>query len=227
MKIQNTENKNQLIIGPAVAVDTLIFTIRNNKLMLLLIKIGSGTYKNNWALPGGIVQLDETLNEAAKNILKKKAGIKGVYMEQLYTFGDINRDVRGRMISVAYFALVNSDKINLKTMDYYSDIQWKNIKKLPSLAFDHQKIIKHGIVRLRRKIEYTNVAYGLLNKEFTLTEMQKVYEIVWDKKLDKRNFRKQIQKLGIIESTGKTQQGGRNRPAKLYRFKDKKLVFTK
>ena len=227
MKVQNTKNTNRLIIGPAVAVDTLIFTIKNNKLMILLIQIGSGPYKKKWALPGGIVQLDETLDEAAKRVLKEKAGIKGIYMEQLYTFGDLDRDSRGRMISVAYFALVNSDKINLKTMDYYSDIQWQDVKKLPPLAFDHQKIIKQGLIRLRRKMEYTNVAYGLLNKEFTLTEMQKVYEIVWDKELDKRNFRKQIQKLGIIESTGKMQHGGRNRPAKLYRFKDRKLIFTK
>ncbi len=228
MKIQNTKQKNNLIIGPAVAVDTLIFTIRNNDLMILLIKIKDGPYKNKWALPGGLVQIDETLDMAAKRVLRKKAGVKGVYLEQLYTFGDLNRDKRGRIISVAYFALLNSDKLKLKTLeDFYSDIAWKNINSLPPLAFDHKKIINYGLERLKRKMEYTNVVYGFLPQEFTLTEMQKVYETVWNKKLDKRNFRKQVQKLGIIEPTGKTRHSERNRPAKLYRFKDRKLIFTK
>ena len=227
MKIQNTKDKNNMIIGPAVAVDTLIFTIRKDKLMVLLIEIGSGPYKNKWALPGGLVQIDETLDETAKNVLKKKAGIKGIYMEQLYTFSDIDRDVRGRMISVAYFALVNSDKLNLKTMDYYSDIDWVEVNKLPSMAFDHKKIIEYGLDRLRSKIDYSNIVYGLLPKEFTLTQLQRIYEIVLNKSIDKRNFRKQILKFDLLEETGKEQSGVKNRPAKLYKFKRMKLVFTK
>ncbi len=227
MKIQNTSKKNDLIVGPAVAVDTLIFTIRNDNLMVLLIKIKNGPYKYKWALPGGLVQIDETLDTAAKRVLNKKAGVKGVYLEQLYTFSDLNRDKRGRIISVAYFALVNSDRLKLKTLeDFYSDIAWKNINSLPSLAFDHKKIISYGLERLKRKMEYTNVAYGFLPQEFTLTEMQKVYEIVWNKKLDKRNFRKQIKKLNIIEAVGK-KTSTKSRPAELFRFKERKLVFTK
>ncbi len=227
MKIQNTKNKNELIIGPAVAVDTLIFTIKNDKLMTLLIQIGDGPYKNKWALPGGIVQIDETLDNSAKNILKKKAGISGVYMEQLYTFSDLNRDVRGRIVSVAYFALVSSDKFNLKTMDYYSDIGWCDVKNLPQLAFDHKKIIKYGLDRLQNKIEYSNIVYGLLPETFTLTEMQQIYEIILDKKIDKRNFRKKILSLNLLEATKKVRAGAKHRPAKLYKFKKKKLMFTK
>jgi len=227
MRVQNTENKNELIVGPAVAVDTLIFTIEDKKLKILLIQIGSGIYKNKWALPGGIVQLDETLDQAAKNVLRKKAGLKGVYMEQLYTFGDLDRDIRGRMISIAYFALVNSNKFKLETMDYYSDIKWIDVKKLSKLAFDHKKIVDYGLMRLKRKLEYTNVVYGLLTREFTLTELQNVYQIVWDKQIDKRNFRKHILSLDIIEETKKIRTGGKYRPAKLYKFKKKKLIFTK
>ncbi|HFC36335.1 MAG TPA: NUDIX hydrolase [Candidatus Moranbacteria bacterium] len=228
MKVQNTRNKdNNVIIGPAVAVDALIFTIRDGDLMVLLIKIGSGPYKNKWALPGGIVQIDETLDDTAKRVLKEKAGVRGIYMEQLYAFSELKRDIRWRMISVAYFALVNSDKINLKTMDYYSDIDWIKVSKLPKMAFDHKKIIKYGLKRLRAKIEYTNIVYGLLGDEFTLTELQNVYEIILNQKIDKRNFRKKILSMNLLEETKKIKRGLKHRPAKLYRFKDRKLIFTK
>jgi len=227
MKIQNTKNKNNLIIGPAVAVDTLIFTVREDKLMVLLIKVGSGPYKNKWALPGGMVQIDETLDKAAKRVLKKKAGIDGIYMEQLYTFSDINRDTRGRVISVAYFALVSSDEFKLKTMDYYSSIAWHDVRNLPKMAFDHKKIIQFGLERLQAKIEYSNIVYGLLPETFTLTEMQKIYEIILGKEIDKRNFRKKILSLEILKETKKLRAGAKHRPAKLYKFKKRELVFTK
>ncbi|XLQ20534.1 MAG: NUDIX hydrolase [Candidatus Moraniibacteriota bacterium] len=227
MKIQNTKRKDELIIGPAVAVDTLIFTIREGKLMTLLIEIGSGKYENKWALPGGIVQIDETLDQAAKNVLKKKAGIKGVYMEQLYSFSSLKRDIRGRMISVAYFALVNSDKLDLKTMDYYSDIDWVDVEELPQMAFDHKEMIVFGVERLRAKIEYSNIVYGLLPKTFTLTEMQQVYEIILGTIVDKRNFRKKILSLNILAETKKVKEGMKHRPAKLYKFKKRELIFTK
>ncbi len=226
-KTKNNSYKFDVIIGPAVATDVLIFTIKDNKLNVLLIKIASGPYKNKWALPGGLVQINETLDMTAKRVLQEKAGIKGIYLEQLYTFSDLNRDIRGRVISVAYFALVDSDKFNLKTMEkYYSDIRWHSVNSLPSLAFDHRKIVKYGYNRLKGKLEYTNIAYGLLPYEFTLPEMQKVYEIILDQKLDKRNFRKKIKLLNIIEPTGKVKHA-RTRPAKLYRFKKRQLEFVK
>ncbi len=227
MKIQNTNKKQDLIVGPALAVDTLIFTIREEKLMVLLIEIGNGPYKDKWALPGGIVQIDETLDKAAKNVLKKKAGIEGVYMEQLYAFSGLKRDVRGRVVSVAYFALVDSDELNLKTMDYYSDIAWHDVRKLPKLAFDHKEIVQYGLVRLQSKIEYSNIVYGLLPKMFTLTDMQNVYEIILGEKIDKRNFRKRILSLDILIETNKIKAGAKHRPAKLYKFKKRELIFTK
>lgn len=226
MKIKNS-SENLIIKGPAVAVDALIFAIRKNKLHILLAKINQGPYKNKWALPGGLVKINETLDATANNILKNKVGIRGVYLEQLYTFGSVKRDIRGRSVSVAYFALVDSDKYKPKKTSYYSDIGWKSINNLPILAFDHKQIIKYGIDRLRNKIEYTNVAYALLPKEFTLTEMQKVYEIILGKKLDKRNFRKKIESVNIIEPAKKTKYGMKHRPAELYKFKKRNLIFTK
>lgn len=215
-----------MIIGPALAVDTLIFSIREGKLNVLLIKIGSGPYQGKWALPGGIVQIDETLDEAAKNVLEKKAGIKGLYMEQLYTFSSINRDTRGRMVSTAYFALVDSDQFKLKTMDYYIEIKWHEIGKLPRMAFDHKEMIQYGLDRLRAKIEYTNVVYGLLPEKFTLGELQKVYEIILERELDKRNFRKKIFALNIVQKTKGMKAGGISRPAQLYRFTQRSLMMA-
>jgi 8-oxo-dGTP diphosphatase len=227
MKIQNTNKEKDLIIGPALAVDTLIFTIRDGKLMVLLIEIGSGPYKDKWALPGGLVQLNETLDTTAKRVLKQKAGLRGIYMEQLYTFSGLKRDARGRIVSVAYFALVDSGDFKLKTMDYYSDIDWVDVNKLPKMAFDHKEIIQYGLERLRAKIEYSNIIYALLPELFTLTQMQNIYEIILGKEIDKRNFRKRILSLGILTETKKVISGAKHRPAKLYKFKKRELVFTK
>lgn len=226
MQIKNSKKKSDAIIGPALAVDTLIFTIREGALSVLLIQIGKGPYKGMWALPGGIVQIDETLDEAARNVLAKKAGITGVHMEQLYSFSALNRDVRGRVVSVAYFSLVDSDKFAPKTIDYYADIKWQNICELPLMAFDHKEIIECGVARLRAKIEYSNIVYGLLPKVFTLTEMQRVYEAIIGHIIDKRNFRKKILSLDILVGTDKDRTGSKSRPAKLYRFKKRQLIFT-
>ena len=217
----------KFINAPKVAVDSLIFTIREKSLNILLIKINSGPYVNKWAIPGGLIKNNENLDKAAKRILSEKAGIKGIYLEQLYTFGDVKRDVRKRSISVSYFALVDSDKFSPRTTEYYSDIKWWPIDKLPPLAFDHKEMVNCGRERLQAKIEYSNIAYGLLPREFTLTELQKVYETILGRKLDKRNFRKKIKMLNILEPAKKTRTGQKNRPAKLYQFKKRSLVFTK
>lgn len=226
MKIKNSKSQ-KTIIGPALAVDALIFDVNNNHLNILLIKISQGPYKNKWALPGGLVQINENLDEAAEKVLEKKAGIKGVYLEQLYSFSEVNRDVRGRIVSVAYFALVDSAKFQPKTTEYYSAIAWQDARRLPPMAFDHKKIIEFGIERLKSKIEYSNIAYALLPQEFTLTEMQRVYEIILGEKLDKRNFRKKIKSLNIVEPAKKIRAGLQSRPAELFRFKKRSLVFTK
>lgn len=215
----------KIIYGPAVAVDTVLFTVDKNKLRALLIKIKGGSYDSKWSLPGGLVQLNETLDGAAKRILFQKTNIGDIHLEQLYSFGDLKRDVRGRVVSVAYFALVNNPNVyKLKTTPYYSEIAWWQIKKLPKMAFDHQKIIDFAVNRLRGKIEYTNIVYSLLPKEFTLADLQKTYEIILGRKVDKRNFRKRIISLGLVKKTGKIKKGEAHRPAKLYRFSKRELT---
>jgi len=204
--------------SPAVATDVLIFSVLEGKLCVLLIQIGSGPYKGKWALPGGLVEMKETLDEAALRILEEKAGVRGVYLEQLYTFGDVDRDVRGRSVSVAYFALVNGDHYNPRTTDYYAGIGWKDVRRLPAMAFDHKKVVEFGVKRLASKLAYSNIAYALLPREFTLSDLQSVYEVILGRTLDKRNFRKKIQEVKLVKETGSMRRTGANRPAKLYAF---------
>lgn len=204
--------------APRVATDAVIFAVINGSLKVLLIRIGEGEYEGFWALPGGLVRMDESLDEAAERILSEKAGVNGIYLEQLAAFGDLDRDRRGRSVSVAYFALVNGEEHLPKTIEYYSGIEWKDVSRLPKLAFDHKKIIRTAEERLRSKLGYSNIAYGLMPKEFTLTELQTVYEVILGHELDKRNFRKKIKDIGLVKHTGNVRRTERSRPARLYSF---------
>ncbi len=207
---------------PLVAVDTLVFTILQNKLVVLLAQIGGGPYREKWALPGGLVQQKESLDDAVERVLHEKAGVNDIYLEQLYTFGDPARDKRGRSISVAYYALVNNEHCSPKKTDYNVDISWYPVSKLPELAFDHKKIIQCGVERLQNKLGYSNIAYALLPKEFTLTELQTIYEAILGRELDKRNFRKKIQATGLVKGIGKKRHQGVSRPAQLFVFAERK-----
>ncbi len=210
---------------PSVTVDILIFTIQDGTLKIVLVKRGVEPFKNTWAIPGGFVHLDESLEDAARRELQEEAGLKNVYLEQLYTFGDPKRDPRERVITVAYFALIPSENINLKAATDVVDAQWFPIGELPKLAFDHNQIIKYALERLENKIEYSNIAQALLPKKFRLSKLQKIYEIILGKKLDKRNFLKKILSLNLLESTGEKELEGAHRPAMLYKFKTKKIIF--
>jgi 8-oxo-dGTP diphosphatase len=205
-----------------LAVDTAIFSVIGGRLKVLLVRIGSGSYEGKWALPGGLVRVDESLDMAAERVLSEKAGVDDIYLEQLYTFGAVDRDVRGRSVSTAYFALVNSDRCLPAVIEYYSDIAWYDAERLPKMAFDHLKIVSAGIDRLRNKLGYSNIAYGLLPKEFTMTELQVAYEIILGHELDKRNFRKKIQDIELVRETGNIRKSGQSRPARLYSFSERK-----
>ena len=219
MQIANDSRQpRQIIEGPAVAVDTAIFSVIEGVLKVLLIRIAGGSYAGQWALPGGLVDISESLEETAERILADKAGVQGIYLEQLATFGDPTRDVRGRSVSVAYFSLVNSSAFHPRTTEYYQDIQWHPVHHLPAMAFDHAKIIAYGRDRLANKLAYSNIAYALLSKEFTLAELQALYEAILGHVLDKRNFWKKIQAIGLVKETGHLRQSGVGRPAKLYSF---------
>lgn len=209
----------------SVTVDILLFTILDNKLKILLIKRNIPPFEGMWAVPGGFVKDDESLDKAAVRELQEETGVKDIFIEQLYTFGDVKRDPRQRVVTVAYYALISSENLSLKYSEYEANkIDWFPVDRLPEMAFDHRDIIKTGVERIKNKLGYSNVAFGLLPDKFRLTELQNLYEIILNKPLDKRNFRKKILSLDIIEATGEKVVIGRHRPAQLYRFKNRQLI---
>ncbi len=210
---------------PSVTVDIVMFGIQNEKLRVLLIERGVAPFKGSWALPGGFVQMSETLEEAAMRELSEETGVKNVFLEQLYTFGDLKRDPRGRVISVSYYALVQPKAFKIKAATDASSVNWFDVDGLPILAFDHKLILKMALKRLQGKILYAPVGFELLAEEFTLTELQKVYEAILDRELDKRNFRKKILELKLVTSTKKKQTNVSHRAAELYKFN--KSVYDK
>ncbi|HVE43254.1 MAG TPA: NUDIX domain-containing protein [Planctomycetota bacterium] len=199
-----------------VAVDLVIFTVRDGALQVLLIERGIAPFKGQWALPGGFVLERETLEEAARRELEEETGLREVYLEQLFTFGDPERDPRGRIISVAYYALTPPAPLRASTDA--ANAAWHPAARPPKLAFDHAKILRSGLERLRAKLGYSTVGFELLPRQFTLTELQTLYEAILERPLDKRNFRKKILSLGLLKSEGRTRAAGAHRPARLYAF---------
>lgn len=225
MRKYNTNDIN--FEHPAITVDVLIFTVKDDRLKILLVRRGLEPYKGDWAIPGVFVNMDESLENAASRALKEKTGveIEKVYLEQLYTFGELNRDPRSRVVTVAYFALSDNYRFTPISSASVQELDLFSIKKLPRLAFDHKKIIDTAIHRLRSKIEYSNIVQGLLPEKFRLSDLQKYYEIILGTKLDKRNFRKRMLGLKLLESVGEKDLQGAHRPAMLYRFISKKTVL--
>lgn len=205
---------------PALAVDMIIFTVGDDDLMVLLIRRRGEPFAGRWAIPGGFVEPDESLDDAAARELREETGVGEVYLEQLYTFGEPGRDPRGRVISVAYYALLRQAPAVVGGDDA-EDARWFPLGELPPLAFDHADILRYALERVRKKVEYTNIVYSLLPDTFTLTELQRVYEIILGRPLDKRNFRKKISSLDLVAPTGELRRDGAHRPAKLYRFRSR------
>jgi 8-oxo-dGTP diphosphatase len=214
-----------------VTVDLVVFRIRSDVLEVLLVRRGIPPFKGKWALPGGFNLEGESLEDAARRELKEETGVQDVYLEQLYTFGDPARDPRGRVVTVAYYALIAGDQALVAGTDA-SAAQWFPALEHPALAFDHDAILAYAIERLRNKLEYTTVGFQLLPREFTLSALQRVYEAILGKPLDKRNFRRKIELLGILTPI-KGRRAGTTRPAQLYGFsarkfeklKDKGIIF--
>lgn len=215
-----------------VTVDVVIFTIRGGALHVLLIRRGIAPFQGRWAIPGGFVHDGESLERAARRELREETGVSDVYLEQLYSFGDPGRDPRGRVVTVAYFALIAPDR-PLKAGTDAADARWFPLDERPPLAFDHARILDVAVGRLRNKLEYTTVGFQLLPREFTLTELQRVYEAILGRRLDKRNFRRKIALLGILKALPTRRREGLTRPARLHRFaasrfenlKDRGILF--
>jgi len=202
----------------ALTVDCVVFGVDEDHLKVLLIQRGLEPFKGEWALPGGFVKLDETLEEAALRELEEETGLKQVFLEQLYTFGAVNRDPRERVVSVAYYALVKMALEATRAATDAADARWFQVTKLPELAFDHQDILKAALARLRGKLRYQPVGFELLSPKFTLPQLQHLYEAVLGEALDKRNFRKKILSYGLLLPLNEKLQSGSHRPAQLYRF---------
>lgn len=206
-----------------IAVDAIVFGYANDLLHVLLIKQKFGSQKNKWALVGGFVQNNEGLQDAVKRELKEEAGIQVNYLEQLYTFGDnTKRDPRFQVITVAYFALVNSTSLKLTADTDALEAKWFPINQLPRLAFDHASIIKVAHQRIKNKLSYQPIGFDLLPKEFLFSQLEHLYSTILEKSVDRRNFRKKIMSFGIIEETNKLTKATKGRPAKLFKFNKKK-----
>jgi 8-oxo-dGTP diphosphatase len=212
---------------PALTVDVVIFCVLQDCLQVLLIQRGREPFRGLWALPGGFVEIDEALDDAALRELQEETGLSYAYLEQLYTYGDPGRDPRGRVVSVAYFALAPRDAAGLvRGGSDASHAAWFPVDALPSLSFDHGEIMAYALRRLRYKLEYSAVGFELLPEAFTLSEIQRVYEMILGEKLDKRNFRRRIQQAGIIEPIPERRAGER-RPAQLYRYREDAVAEVK
>jgi 8-oxo-dGTP diphosphatase len=203
-----------------VAVLVVILTVSGGRLQVLLVRRSAEPFKDAWSLPGGLLNPGESPDDAAVRKLEDETGVTDVFLEQLYTFSDL--DGRGS-IAVAYFALVDVSATHLATRKEWLPA-WFPIDDLPPLAFENERVIDYALRRLRAKLDYSNVAYSLLPAEFTLSQLQSTYEAILSRRLDKRNFRKRIISLDIVEATGRQASEGRHRPARLYRFRERKPV---
>lgn len=202
-----------------VTVDVVILTIVHNTLKVLLLKRANEPFRGRWAIPGGFIRLSENLDDAALRVLKEKTNVQNIYLEQLYTFGDPLRYPNTRVITCAYFALLRAEDIDVKIMDEsVAEIGWHPVEDLPPLAFDHKEIIEYSLKRTRERLELCPVAFQLLPKKFTLTELQKSYELILQKDLDKRNFRKKMLSTNMLIYLNECSKTGSKRPAALYSF---------
>lgn len=207
---------------PSVTTDCIIFGFDGIKLNVLLIERGIEPFRGKWAFPGGFMNMDETADECAQRELFEETGIKNVYIEQLYTFTDVNRDPRGRVISVAYFALVKQSDITICAGDDASKAQWFSVDSVPSLAFDHEHIFRTALNRLRGKIRYQPIGFELLDEKFTFPQLQSLYEAVLGVTFDRRNFKKKFMKTDLLIELDEKDEHASRKPAKMLKFDKQK-----
>jgi 8-oxo-dGTP diphosphatase len=215
--------------SPTVAVDVAVFTVVGDALHVLLVQPRAGPFAGRWALPGGRVRPEEPLDAAARRELAAHAGLRRVHLEQLYTFGHPERDPHGRVVSVAYVALVAPRARAPRVADgeaKYARVAWRRARALPPLAYDHRAVVRLALARLRAKLEYTNLVYTLLPPAFTLGELQAMYEAVLARRLDRRNFRKKILALGLLRPLARLRRGA-HRPAALYAFRHRRPMVVR
>lgn len=205
----------------ALAVDCVVFGLDETDLKILLIQRDLDPFRGRWALPGGFLRLDETIDQAARRELREETGLDQVFLEQLATFGDLDRDPRERVVTVAHYALVRLSDHRVQAATDARDAAWFAIDDLPTLAFDHDRILTQALARLQGKVRWQPIGFELLPQKFSLTRLQRMYEIILERPLDKRNFRKKALALGILEELDEVEQDVAHRAARLYRFDEK------
>ncbi len=219
------------VFNSAVSIDCVLFGFDGGELKILLIERNEEPFKDWWALPGYLIGDNESLDQSASRILHELTGLTDVYMEQYYAFGEVGRHPQGRVVTIAYYAMLRlgGDKILKPLTNYAKKAQWININELPKLAFDHQYIFDKGLEKIKRRIKHLPIAFELLPEKFTLTQVQNVYELILGKKLDKRNFRKKILSFGVLKELDEKQKGVSFRAATLYKFDKRKYakLFSK
>ncbi|MCA9078625.1 MAG: NUDIX hydrolase [Planctomycetaceae bacterium] len=207
---------------PALTVDIVVFALDEQDLQVMLIERDLEPFEGQWALPGGFVRVEETLDEAARRELQEETGLKEIFLEQLYTFGAVDRDPRERVVTVAYYALVNLEGHDVRASTDARNAAWFSVNDLPDLAFDHQTILAAAHDRLRSKVRYQPIGFELLPEKFTLRQLQHLYEVILDRELDKRNFRKKVLGMEIVKATNEIEKDVAHRAARLYRFDKRK-----
>jgi 8-oxo-dGTP diphosphatase len=207
---------------PALTVDCVVFGVDADAFRVLLIQRALPPFEGQWALPGGFVRIDETLEAAARRELAEETGLTNVFLEQLYTFGAVARDPRERVVSVAYYALVNLRDHHVHAATDARAAAWFGVHAVPRLAFDHAAILQTALARLRGKLRYQPLGFELLPKKFTLSQLQHLYELVLERELDKRNFRKRVLAMDLLIETDEVEQGVAHRAARLYRFDERR-----
>ncbi len=209
---------------PNLTIDCVVFglDVAEDDLKVMLIQRDIPPFEGRWALPGGFVRINETLEETARRELKEETGIEKVYLEQLYSFGDLKRDPRERIVTIAYYALVNLNEHNIKATTDARNAAWFSVSDLPPLAFDHNQIVEFSLKRLKGKVRYEPIGFELLPKKFTLTQLQRLYEMVLERRLDRRNFRKKTLSMGLLIDLNEVEEDVSHRAARLYQFDEKK-----
>jgi 8-oxo-dGTP diphosphatase len=207
---------------PALTVDCVVFGVDADDFKVLLIQRALAPFEGKWALPGGFVRIDEPLENAARRELEEETGLSNVFLEQLYTFGAVDRDPRERVVSVAYYALVNLRDHHVHAATDARDAAWFGVNDIPRLAFDHADILQTALARLRGKLRYQPIGFELLPKKFTLSQLQHLYELVLERALDKRNFRKRVLAMDLLVETDEMERDVAHRAARLYRFDERK-----
>ncbi|MBX3183160.1 MAG: NUDIX hydrolase [Polyangiaceae bacterium] len=203
---------------PALTVDCVVFGLDEGDLKLLLVQRSQEPFRHRWALPGGLVGMEESAERAARRELEEETGVRDVYLEQLYTFSAVDRDPRERTISIAYYALVKMTDHVVRAATDAGGAAWFSVTDAQDLAFDHDLIVHTACERLRGKLRYQPIGFELLPEKFKLSQLQRLYEVVLGTPLDKRNFRKKILAMDLLRPLDEVEQGVAHRAARLYRF---------